>query len=272
VKVKRLLANLAQALGVMPQAYKFRMFVTIFYPQTLKNNFLYWIEGTNDGPPLPNFWARIQVAGTADVTAFLKLGRLGFESIRDTLERNGAALDDLKDVLDFGCGCGRVLRHWSEATARLHGTDLNEYLVDACRQAVPFATIGTNALQPGLPYANASFDLVYALSVFTHLDVEAQKAWRDEFLRILRPRGVLILSVHGDAYLSRLNARELAEYRAGRAVVRHGVYPGGNVCVAFHPASFVSETIAQGFEIVEAVPEGAKGNPVQDLYMLRKAA
>jgi hypothetical protein len=32
----------------------------------------------------------------------------------------------------------------------------------------------------------------------------------------------------------------------------------------------VYETLAEGFEIVDAVPEGAKGNPVQDLYMLRK--
>jgi len=35
----------------------------------------------------------------------------------------------------------------------------------------------------------------------------------------------------------------------------------GNLCVSFHPEAYVRETLAEGFEIVDVVPEGAKGNP-----------
>ena len=116
-----------------------------------------------------------------------------------------------------------------------------------------------------LDYPNQSFDLVYAFSVFTHLDIKAQKAWRDELRRILRPRGILLLTVHGNAYKGRLTAKELEDFNSGRPVVRLGQFPGGNLCVSFHPESFVRETLAEGFEIVDAVPEGAKGTSVQDL-------
>lgn len=271
VKAKNVLANLAHALGVVPQAYQMRMFLTVFYPGALKNNFLYWISHDRHELSVPSYWARIQVAGTADVRTFIDSGRLGFTSICDVLARNGVALGSLNDILDFGCGCGRVLRHWRGVPARIHGTDINEYLVSASKRSIPFATISKNTLEPKLDYADESFDLVYALSVFTHLDVEMQMAWLAEFKRVLRPRGILILSVHGNAYQSRLSQVELADYLAGRPVVRRGVYPGGNICVAFHPPSFVIERIAQGFDMVEAVPQGAKGNPVQDLYMLKKA-
>ena len=39
-----------------------------------------------------------------------------------------------------------------------------------------------NALAPPLAFDDESFDLVYALSVFTHLTAELQLAWRDELL------------------------------------------------------------------------------------------
>ena len=77
-----------------------------------------------------------------------------------------------------------------------------------------------------LNYASQSFDLIYAFSVFTHLDIKAQKAWRDEFRRILRPRGILLLTVHGNAFKGRLTGKELEDFSAGRPVVRFDQYPG----------------------------------------------
>jgi hypothetical protein len=50
------------------------------------------------------------VAGTPEVNWFLEGGRLAAQSVRETLEKNGLALEAFSAVLDFGCGCGRVLR------------------------------------------------------------------------------------------------------------------------------------------------------------------
>ena len=45
---------------------------------------------------------------------------------------------------------------------------------------------------------------------------------------------------------------------------------GTNLCSAFHPAEYVRGVLARGFEFVEHAPEGAKGNPRQDLVLLRR--
>ena len=256
----------------MPLAYRVKLLALTLTPSTLVHNFRFWFSSNNETLPIPPYWARMLVTGSANIPAFLDFGRRGFDCIRETLERNGTPIGGLKDVLDFGCGCGRVIRYWNGfADTRIYGTDMNEYLVETCRRCVPFAQVSKNSMVGMLDYVDQSFDLVYAFSVFTHLDIKAQKAWRDEFRRILRPGGILLLSVHGNAYNERLVGQEREDFNSGRPVVRLGQYPGGNLCVSFHPEAYVRETLAEGFEIVDAVPEGAKGNPPQDLYMLRRA-
>ena len=212
------------------------MLAKILSPEALVHNFQFWFGGNKEKLPVPGVWARLLVSGSADIPGFLEMGRRGFDCIRETLETNGTSIESLKDVLDFGCGCGRVIRYWNGfADTRIWGTDINEYLVEACRRCVPFASISHNSMAAKLNYANQSFDLIYAFSVFTHLDIKAQKAWREEFRRILRPRGILLLTVHGNAFKGRLTGEELEDFSAGRPVVRFDQYPGGNLCVAFHP-------------------------------------
>jgi SAM-dependent methyltransferase len=269
--LRRTVISLLQALGLMPFAYKVRMLSGTLAPATVVHNFRFRLGGNKETLPIPGYRARLLVAGTADIPGFLELGQLGFDCIRETLERNGTPIGHLRDVLDFGCGCGRVTRYWNGLEdIRIYGTDINKYLVETSQRCVPFATISKNSMVARLDYPNQSFDLVYAFSVFTHLDLTAQKAWMDEFCRILRPDGILLLSVHGDAYKQRLVDQELQAFNSGRPVVRLGQYPGGNLCVSFHPESYMRGTLAEGFVIVDFVAEGAKGNPVQDLYMLRR--
>jgi SAM-dependent methyltransferase len=269
--LKKTIIAVLQTLRLLPLAYNARLLASTLTPTTLVHNFHFWFGGNNERLPIPGYWARLLVAGSADVPGFLELGRRGFECIRETLERNGTPIGSLKDVLDFGCGCGRITRYWNGfADTRICGTDMNDYLVETCQRCVPFARISKNSMDARLDYANQSFDLIYAFSVFTHLDVPAQKAWRDELRRILRPRGILLLTVHGNAYIGHLADKEREAFNSGRPVVRRVQYPGGNLCASFHPESYVRETLAEGFEIVDAVPEGAKGSPVQDLYMLRR--
>lgn len=74
----------------------------------------------------------------------------------------------------------------------------------------------------------------------------------------------------GEAYRGRTDVDGSAAFNPARLVVRMGQYPGGNLCISFHPESYVRETLADGFEIVDVVPEGAKGSLVQDLYMFRR--
>jgi SAM-dependent methyltransferase len=139
-----------------------------------------------------------------------------------------------------------------------------------CAENLPFGRFTVNALESPLDYDAESFDVVYALSVFTHLPMPLQLHWISEMRRILKPGGVLLMSLHGDAMIGRLSRAERADYRAGRLVVRVGDLPGTNHCAAFHSIEFVRNTLMEGFEELEMVPEGATGNPPQDAWLLRK--
>jgi SAM-dependent methyltransferase len=223
-----------------------------------------------DGLPLPPPKLLFRVTGTTEATWFIEGGRLTEESIRAALARAGAPLESLDAILDFGCGCGRVLRRWHSLHARICGTDLSTSAIKWCRAHLPFVEAGVNALEPPLTYGDASFDLVYALSVLTHLPVATQLAWRDEFGRVLRPGGHLLLTLCGDAYVEKLRGEERRIYADGECVVRWAEVAGANLCSAFHPPAFVRDRLADGWELVEHVPRGALGNPVQDLIVLRK--
>ena len=229
------------------------------------------VPAADDGLPVPPPRLIVRVAGTPDPAWFLESGRLAAESIRDALARAGRPVEELDAMLDFGCGCGRVTRRWASLNGTaVHGSDQSADAVEWCRRNLPFASFATNRLEPPLDCGEASFDLVYALSVFTHLPEELQRRWADELERVLRPGGLLLLTVHGERYRERPTPAERAKFDAGRLVVRWEEGAGSNLCSAFHPPSYVQEGLAARFDVVEFVPEGATGNPHQDLYLLRR--
>lgn len=207
----------------------------------------------------------VRVAGTADADWFLRSGRAAYDAIAAHV-----AIDELQSVLDFGCGCGRVTRYWGDFSGAVSGSDVSAKAVEWCRPNLPFARFEQNALAPPLVFDDESFDLVYALSVFTHLTAELQLAWRDELRRVLRPGGRLLLTTHGRSYAPRLDEAERDRFERGELVVRWGDVPGTNLCSAYHPERYLHETFAHGFAFLELEPEGARGNPTQDIVLLRK--
>jgi SAM-dependent methyltransferase len=224
-----------------------------------------------DGLALPPARLRLVVGGTADAGWFLESGRATAETIRAAASRHGVDLDKIARLLDFGCGCGRVTRHWRTLGAAVHGSDYNPDLVDWCRLNLAFATFTTNRLTPPLPFSSESFDVAHAVSVFTHLPEDLQHVWLADLRRVLRPGGLLIVTTHGDRYLGRLNDEERNSYARGELVVRWESVAGTNLCTAFHPERYVRERlVGDGLELLEFAPDGAVGTPDQDLIVLRR--
>jgi len=225
--------------------------------------------GAPDGLPLPPTHMILAVTGTTDIAWFLDSGARAAAGLQAALIRCGASLDRARRVLDFGCGCGRVLRHFKDLPAELHGADFNPRLIRWCRRHLRFARCVHNLLSPPLPYPDGRFDLVYALSVFTHLPETLQRPWVAELHRVLETGGHLILSVHGRGCLLDLTAAQRERFEAGAPVFKSDL-PGTNASGAYHPEAYLRQLIAPYFVPIAFQPLGASGNPSQDLYTLRK--
>lgn len=270
--MRRQIASFLRRSGLMPLVFQTRMRLSPVMPGTLANNLRYWLGDARETLPLPSVRARYLVAGSADIQGFLELGRRAADSIEAAVAKAGRPLDGMSAILDFGCGSGRVLRHWQKLAGRVavHGTEMNELLVAECQRCVPFAKVGCNRPAPPLDHPDATFDLIYALSVFTHLHENLQRDWRDELRRLLKPGGLLLVTTHGEFYLPRLSDEERARFRSGACVVQGAEFLGENLCITYHPEASMRALFAEGFDVVDFVPEGAKGNPSQDLWVLRK--
>lgn len=227
-----------------------------------------------DGFPIPPRSLIALVSPAHDIPTFLHSGAEVVEFMQELLGRHGIQTQTIRALLDFGCGCGRVLRHWPAVMSRavrLYGTDYNPKLVAWGRQNLGCAEFDVNDLKPPLRYSNAQFDFIYALSVFTHLPEALQHLWLDELSRVLAPKGCLIITTHGEAYINQLTAADQTRFHAGELVVYGENDAGANVCGAYHPPRWVRERLITGFELIEHFqpPPGVVG---QDFYLLRKGS
>ena len=225
--------------------------------------------------PLPPAKLRVLVCGSADPAYFLDAGRRHAALFREMLDRNGADTADWTAILDFGVGCGRVARWWEDVEGpAIYGCDPNPELARWTRANLPFVNATVSDDDPPLPYADGSFDFVYALSIFTHLAERHALPWMAELRRIIKPGGLLLLTVAGEAYRERLAPADLARYERGEEVVQFDTARGTNLCIAYHSPAFVRERLIAGFELVDALPATASGEAQmpQDCYLVRVPA
>jgi SAM-dependent methyltransferase len=226
------------------------------------------------GLPIPPRELNYLVTNVRDVLWYVEGGKRGFQSISMALERNGVQLKDLSAVLDFGCGSGRVIRYWRNLPAKVYGVDYNPRMIEWCRAKLKFAHFQTNRLEPPLGYPVQSFDLIYALSVFTHLDEKNQHSWIQELTRVLKPGGYLLITTHGPCpfYLGTLGKKEREKLAEGDLVVVSQGAVGSNSYAAYHSENYVRTKLARGLTVVDFLSGGAFGNPFQDIYLLKRPA
>jgi ubiquinone/menaquinone biosynthesis C-methylase UbiE len=103
----------------------------------------------------------------------------------------------IETILDWGVGCGRVATPFKRAVApqaRIIGLDVDKFNVDWCRANLPDLEVSQCDFFPPTQLASSSVDLIYGISVMTHLTEQTQLRWLAELRRILKPDGVCILS------------------------------------------------------------------------------
>ncbi len=177
------------------------------------------------------------------------------------------------NILDWGCGPGRIIRHLPDVLdkeSRFFGTDYNAASIKWCKANLPDIDFNLNGLEAELPYDDGFFDYIYGISIFTHLSEKMHHEWMVELHRVLKPGGILMLTLHGDAFMPKLSKAELAEYNAGNIVVRGNVKEGHRTFAAFHPKAF-TDRLFKPFDVLEHIAQKAgTGKPQQDVWVVRK--
>lgn len=156
--------------------------------------------------PIPPVKIRWRVHGSLDRDSYAKVGKLLAQNIQDLCSNTGRELSGFEDILDFGCGCGRVIQNFRAEPRpyELYATDIDPELVGWAKKNLDGVHWTVNAHRPPLPFKDDAFDFIYGISVFTHLDEDFQHVWLRELLRVARPGATLMLTVHGQHVLNGL--------------------------------------------------------------------
>jgi SAM-dependent methyltransferase len=119
--------------------------------------------------------------------------------VASALESVGVEIGSLDAGLDFGCSSGRVVRVLAAAHPEIewHGCDPNEPAISWATEHIPDIDFFVNGNAPPLPLQDASLDLAYAISIWSHFAPELGLRWFDEMRRVIRPGGHLICTTHG---------------------------------------------------------------------------
>jgi 2-polyprenyl-3-methyl-5-hydroxy-6-metoxy-1,4-benzoquinol methylase len=220
---------------------------------------------------IPPKHLQIRVAGVYKAR-FFESGRNLINDMEDFLQENGESLFKANDILDFGCGCGRMLIPLSFmiSPSKIVGTDIDKQSIGWLKSNyAPFKALDVNKIKPPTKYANATFDLVYGVSVFTHLPEDMQHAWLREMSRIMKPGGLGLFTTHGEKFYSKLAGSALREFTD-----RGFYYSVGKVTEGlpeFYQTSFQSHDYiyrewTKHFDVVAIRREGAKQ---QDAVLVR---
>ncbi len=176
-------------------------------PVHARRRYLLPLEGLPHA--LPSHDRQKRVMGWANDSKYFMLGYSHYRYVADLFAAYGERPFEDVRFLDFGCGPGRVgscIAHYSKSVTYT-GVDIDwDNIQWAAANVAPHSNGRANFfagnLMPPLPFQPASYDVIYANSVFTHLRFGPQNAWLDELARLAAPGAILLLTTHGPTYLA----------------------------------------------------------------------
>lgn len=200
---------------------------------------------------------------------YAQIGASHAQFIRDALR--DWSWDD-RHVLDFGCGTGRTLVQFADEAEQgeFWGCDIDTPSVEWARANLspPYSFLA-NGEEPPLDLPSDHFDLVYGMSVFTHL-TDTWSAWLCEMRRVLKVGGYGLFSFLGKGMIGEVAGHEWDDSRIGMIPLDIGkpwTIGGPNV---LHSEWWLRAHWGREFEIVDIRPTAHGGDKGHGLILLRK--
>ena len=221
--------------------------------------------------------------GEAETGSWLESGRSDVERMADLVEGAGFELESTDRILDYGCSAGRMIRHLKDHLERTEvwGVDVaSEHIYWNQLHLDPRFNFATVSSLPSLPFEDNYFGLVYAGSVFTHIDDLLDSSLL-ELRRITKVGGLLYLTFLDDATLDYY--RQHSENRFYSVVLKSKFYREFNDSngvqfvvgrslnsYVYFRTAYLKEKLSKWFELVAVQPQGYGQS--QTVYLLRKGA
>jgi SAM-dependent methyltransferase len=162
----------------------------------------------------------------------------------------------VRNICDWGCGPMRVLRHIPSRLAEnvgIYGFDYNPTTIAWAKQHFPAITFRLNNLEPPLPADAEAFDVVYCLSVFTHLSQEVFLAYVDDIYRILAPGGIFIFTTHGPNNAGGLLRDERQHLNEGQYICRGNVKEGSRTFISYQSPDYIRAALHR-YRVLDYLP------------------
>jgi len=135
--------------------------------------------------------------GKWDLEEFFQLGRNDIADLMRRMEAVGLRPDRGR-ALDFGCGVGRLAQALAAEFRKVDGVDVSSTMVEHAQRlnhAGDRVQYHVNARVDLALFPDATFDLVHSILVLQHLPSRIARAYIREFVRVLKPGGVLAIQV-----------------------------------------------------------------------------
>lgn len=204
-----------------------RFNVTSRFGEHRQNHLTAWYIGDDrrNGTPPPVASMR-RSAGTECAATFLLGGATQAMRIQQLLsDRFGRPLSSFADVLEIGCGAARLTRYLSHLCPRVTAADIDAPHFDHDTAAWPNVKFHCIDDTPALPFDAPRFDLILCFGRPAYWPEPTAQAWLTELRRVLKPGGLVLLSIPGDAHALLSNtptANLRAMHRDGIASGTHG--------------------------------------------------
>jgi len=157
-------------------------------------------------------------------------------------------------ILDWGCGVGgnlKGLKKILDTKIKLSGCDVNCEMIEWNNKNLSGIDFFCIDPLPPVAYAENSFDLIYGISIFTHLNKKSHFLWIEELYRLLKKDGILLITTHGPVFKQKLTHKETVLYDKGELIERKYTSEGSRVFSSFHPPTFIHSLIKSRFEVLE---------------------
>jgi SAM-dependent methyltransferase len=125
-----------------------------------------------------------------------------FDIYRQLIDSYAGGFANIRGVLDFGSGYGRLTRSLVQHLPREKIWVADIYESAMTWQKERFAVNTVNSVNDPDRFAlNQSFSVVFAGSVFSHLPDALFQRWLNRLYGLTAPDGIFVFSVHGEALL-----------------------------------------------------------------------